>query len=276
MSIATVGAENLTEEGLRRLAALGLSHDQLPRHVAIIMDGNGRWAQQRGLPRVFGHRRGIQSVRAVTEECRRLCIQQLTLYCLSVENWKRPQREIRFLMRLLRHFLVVERNELAGENIRLVIIGERDGLPAEVLDEMDRTAEMTRNNTGMTLALAVNYGGRTEIAKATRRIAEKVSRGELRPEEIDESIFDQHLDTAGMPDPDLLIRTGGESRISNFMLWQLAYTEFYFTDALWPDFDENALEEALTWFGTRVRRFGKTDEQVSGEALKSYSLNESS
>jgi len=256
MSIATVGAENLTEEGLRRLAALGLSHDQLPRHVAIIMDGNGRWAQQRGLPRVFGHRRGIQSVRAVTEECRRLCIQQLTLYCLSVENWKRPQREIRFLMRLLRHFLVVERNELAGENIRLVIIGERDGLPAEVLDEMDRTAEMTRNNTGMTLALAVNYGGRTEIAKATRRIAEKVSRGELRPEEIDESIFDQHLDTAGMPDPDLLIRTAGEMRVSNYLLWQISYAEIWVTDVLWPDFREDDLGQGLHSYAGRKRKYG--------------------
>jgi len=256
MSIATIGAENLTEEGVRRLAEIGLSQDQLPRHVAIIMDGNGRWAQQRSLPRVFGHRRGIQSVRAVTEECRRLCIQQLTLYCLSVENWKRPQREIRFLMRLLRHFLVIERNELAAENIRLVMIGERDGLPAEVLDEMDRTVEMTRNNTGMTLALAVNYGGRTEIAKATRRIADKVARGELRPEEIDESIFDQHLDTAGMPDPDLIIRTSGEQRISNFLLWQAAYAEFVFQDVLWPDWGAEHLAQAIGEFRRRERRFG--------------------
>ena len=256
MSIATIGAENLTEEGVRRLAEIGLSHDQLPRHVAIIMDGNGRWAQQRSLPRVFGHRRGIQSVRAVTEECRRLCIQQLTLYCLSVENWKRPQREIRFLMRLLRHFLVIERNELASENIRLVMIGERDGLPAEVLDEIDRTVEMTRNNTGMTLALAVNYGGRTEIAKATRRIAEKVARGELRPEEIDESIFDQHLDTAGMPDPDLLIRTAGELRVSNYLLWQISYAEIWVTDVLWPDFREADLAQGLRSYAGRKRKYG--------------------
>jgi undecaprenyl diphosphate synthase len=256
MSSATLAPSNLTEEGRNRLAAIGLNQDQLPRHVAIIMDGNGRWAQERGLPRVFGHRRGIQSVRAVSEECRRLGLKQLTLYCLSVENWKRPPRELKFLMRLLRHFLVVERDELASENIRLVMIGEREGLPPDVLAEMDRTVEMTRNNTGMTLALAVNYGGRTEIAKAARRIAEKVARGELLPSDINESLFDQHLDTAGMPDPDLLIRTAGEMRVSNYLLWQISYSELWVTETNWPDFREDHLAESFHAYAGRKRKFG--------------------
>lgn len=256
MTTAATVPNKLTEEGRRRLAEIGLGHDQLPRHVAIIMDGNGRWAQLRGLPRVFGHRRGIQSVRAVTEECRRLGLDQLTLYCLSVENWKRPAREIRFLMRLLRHFLIVERDELASENIRLVMIGEREGLPAEVLDEMDRTVAMTRHNTGMTLALAINYGGRTEIVKAARRIAEKVAAGELAPDRIDEAVFADHLDTAGMPDPDLLIRTAGEMRVSNYLLWQISYAEMWVTEVNWPDFRETNLADAFHSYAGRKRKFG--------------------
>ncbi len=256
MSSVALAPNILTDEGLKRLAAIGLAQEQLPRHVAIIMDGNGRWAQERGLPRVFGHRRGIQSVRSVSEECRRLGLEQLTLYCLSVENWKRPPRELRFLMRLLRHFLVVERDELAAENIRLVMIGEREGLPADVLAEMDRTVEMTHNNTGMTLALAVNYGGRTEIAKAARRIAEKVARGEMIPSDINEAVFNQHLDTAGMPDPDLLIRTAGEMRVSNYLLWQISYSELWVTETYWPDFREPHLAESFRAYAGRKRKFG--------------------
>ncbi|MFM1801802.1 MAG: hypothetical protein RJA81_1154 [Planctomycetota bacterium] len=256
MSTITLASQNLTEEGLKRLAELGLSADQLPRHIAIIMDGNGRWAQERGLPRVFGHRRGIQSVRAVTEECRRLGVQNLTLYCLSVENWKRPQREIRFLMRLLRHFLVIERNELAAENIQLRMIGEREGLPDDVLKEMDRTVEMTQTNTGMTLTLAVNYGGRTEIAKAARLIAEKVASGELAAGDVNEGMFDSFLDTAGMPDPDLLIRTAGELRISNYLLWQISYSEIWVSDVNWPDFREPHLAQALLSYAGRKRKYG--------------------
>jgi undecaprenyl diphosphate synthase len=256
MSSAAMATNKLTEEGRRRLAEIGLTFEQLPRHAAIIMDGNGRWAQQRGLPRVFGHRKGIQSVRAVTEECRRLGLDQLTLYCLSVENWKRPAREIRFLMRLLRHFLIVERDELAAENIRLAIIGEREGLPAEVLDEMDRTVEMTRHNTGMTLALAINYGGRTEIAKAARRIAEKVAAGELTADQVDEVTFSRFLDTSGMPDPDLLIRTAGEMRVSNYLLWQISYAEMWVTELNWPDFREDHLAEAFRAYAGRKRKFG--------------------
>src|SRR3954470_2387221 len=207
---------SISEEGLARISALGLRPEQLPRHVAIIMDGNGRWAQARGLPRVLGHRRGIGSVRAVVEEGCRLGLEQLTLYCLSIENWKRPPRELRFLMRLLRHFLVIERRELTEQNVRLTMIGRREGLPEGILAEFDRTALQTADNTGMTLCLAVNYGGRTEIADAARQLAEDVRRGIVAPEQVDEARFASYLATAGMPDPDLLIRTAGELRISNF------------------------------------------------------------
>jgi len=206
----------ISEEGRARIAALGLKPEQLPRHVAIIMDGNGRWAQQRGRARVVGHRRGIQSVRAVVEEGCRLGLDQITLYCLSIENWKRPPRELTFLLRLLSHFLKIERAELMEQNVRLTMIGRREGLPASVLEEFDRSAEETAGNTGMTLCLAVNYGGRTEIADAARRLAEEVRSGALAPEKIDESVFASYLATRGMPDPDLLIRTAGEMRLSNF------------------------------------------------------------
>ena len=201
------------------------------------MDGNGRWAQIRGLHRiVFGHRRGIQSVRAVVEEGCRLGLEQLTLYCLSVENWKRPPRELSFLLRLLRHFLVVERAELMEQNVRLTMIGRREGLPDEVLREFDKTVVQTAENTGMVLCLAVNYGGRTEIADGARRLAEDVRAGRISPDEVDEFRFAGYLSTAGMPDPDLLIRTAGELRISNFLLWQISYSELWVTDVLWPDF----------------------------------------
>src|SRR3954465_5718250 len=205
----------VSEAGLARIGSYGLRPEQLPRHVAIIMDGNGRWAQARGLPRIMGHRRGIQSVRAVVEEGCRLGLGQLTLYCLSVENWKRPPRELKFLMRLLRHFLVVERAELMEQNVRVTMIGRREGLPAEVLEEFDRTAEQTSGNTGMVLCLAVNYGGRTEIADAAKEISRAVKVGKIDPEAIDESLFASYLNTSGMTDPDLMIRTAGELRVSN-------------------------------------------------------------
>ena len=243
-------------EGLRTLARLGLDPERRPRHVAIIMDGNGRWAQARGLPRVFGHREGIRSVRAIVEEGCRLGLEQLTLYCLSVENWKRPPRELTFLMKLLRHFLVVERAELMDQNVRLAMIGRREGLPPYVLAQLDRTAEQTAGNTGMTLCLAVNYGGRTEIADAARRIAREVAAGTLDPEAIDEDAFAARLDTAGMPDPDLLIRTSGEMRLSNYLLWQVSYAELWVTDVLWPDFRAEDLHAAILSFAGRNRKFG--------------------
>jgi undecaprenyl diphosphate synthase len=246
----------ITEEGLERIASTGLRREQLPRHVAIIMDGNGRWAQMRGKPRIVGHRRGIQSVRAVVEEGCRLGLDQITLYCLSVENWKRPARELMFLFRLLRHFLVVERAELMEQNVRLTMIGRREGLPAEVLRELDRTAFETSKNTGMTLCLAVNYGGRTEIADAARKLAEDVQAGRVEPSDVDESRFASYLGTVGMPDPDLLIRTSGELRVSNFLLWQISYAEIWVTDVLWPDFRGDDLVAACQAFAARNRKFG--------------------
>jgi undecaprenyl diphosphate synthase len=243
-------------EGLSILAGLGLRPEQRPRHVAIIMDGNGRWAQARGLLRILGHRRGIRSVRAVVEESCRLGLEQLTLYCFSVENWKRPERELTFLFRLLRHFVIAERDQLREQNVRLVMIGRRDGLPAEALEELDRTVELTSGNTGMTLCLAINYGGRTEIADAARRLAEDVRVGRVDPAEIDDRRFASYLDTAGMPDPDLLIRTSGEMRLSNFLLWQISYAEIWVTETLWPDFGAEDLREAIVAFAGRDRRFG--------------------
>ncbi len=191
----------ITEEGLARIEAFGLKPEQLPRHVAVIMDGNGRWAQRRGLPRIVGHRRGIQSVRAVVEEGCRLGLEQLTLYCLSVENWKRPPRELTFLMRLLRHFLIVERDELMEQNVQLRMIGHRDGLPPDVLAEFERTAEQTAANDGMILCLAVNYGGRSEIGDAARRLAEDVRAGRLEPDQVDETTFASYLFTVGHERP---------------------------------------------------------------------------
>lgn len=247
---------SITEEGRARIAAAGLRPEQLPRHVAIIMDGNGRWAQNRGMPRIVGHRRGIQSVRSVVEEGCRIGLEQLTLYCLSVENWKRPPRELTFLLRLFRHFLVVERAELMDQNVRLQMIGRREGLPADVLREFDRTARETGKNTGMTLCLAVNYGGRTEIADAARQIGRDVRDGRLDPEQVDETLFASYLATAGMPDPDLLIRTAGELRVSNYLLWQISYAELWVTNTLWPDFRGDDLLSACRDFASRQRKFG--------------------
>lgn len=246
----------LTDEGLARIAGAGLRPEQLPRHVAIIMDGNGRWAQTRGKPRIVGHRRGIQSVRAVVEEGCRLGLDQLSLYCLSVENWKRPPRELTFLLRLLRHFLVVERSGLMEQNVRVVMIGGRSGLPPDVLREFDITTRQTDRNTGMTLCLAVNYGGRTEIVEAARRLADDVRAGLVEPDQVDDARFASYLATAGMPDPDLLIRTAGELRVSNFLLWQISYAEIWVTDVLWPDFRADDLLEGCRAFAARKRKFG--------------------
>jgi undecaprenyl diphosphate synthase len=228
----------------------------LPRHVAIIMDGNGRWAQQRGLPRIEGHRRGVASVRRITEHCARLGIEQLTLYCLSSENWRRPAAELQFLMHLLEQYMIEERTLLMRERIRLSMIGRREGLPDSTLAELDRTVAMCGSNDGMRLCLAINYGSRGEIVDAAQRLAEEARAGRLPPEAIDEDLFASRLDTAGMPDPDLLIRTAGEMRISNFLLWQISYAELWVTDVAWPDFTEARLDEAVASFARRDRRFG--------------------
>ncbi len=230
--------------------------DRLPRHVAIIMDGNGRWAQARGLPRIEGHRRGVATVRRVTEHCARLGIDQLTLYCLSSENWRRPEPELRFLMHLLEQYVVEERSLLMRERIRLAMIGSRAGMPESTLAELDRTAALCAGNDGMRLCLAINYGSRGEIVAAARGLARDAAAGSLDPEAIDEELLAGRLDTAGMPDPDLLVRTAGEMRLSNFLLWQSSYAELWVTEVPWPDFTEAHLDAAFAAFAARDRRFG--------------------
>ena len=220
------------------------------------MDGNGRWAQRRGLPRIEGHRRGVQSVRSTIEECCRLGIEQLTLYCLSIENWKRPREELDFLMALLHQYLLAERAEIMEQNIRFTTIGRRSDLPDNVLVEMDENIRLSSTNTGTTLCLAINYGGRTEIVDAARKLAQQAAAGELAADAIDEDTLNEALYTAGMPDPDLLIRTAGEMRVSNFLLWQISYAELWVTDRCWPDFDRALLHEALRDYAARERRFG--------------------
>jgi undecaprenyl diphosphate synthase len=247
---------SLDRDTLERLAEAGLDPARLPRHIAVIMDGNGRWAQQRGQPRVEGHKRGVQSVRSTIEECCRLGIEQLTLFCLSTENWKRPQEEIDFLMHLLREYLILERAEIMEQNIRFTVIGRREGLPPHVLAEMDENIRVSSKNTGMVLCLAINYSGRTEMVDAVRTLAERAKRGDMQPEDIDEHVVSEAMYTAGMPDPDLLIRTAGEMRISNFLLWQISYAELWVTTKCWPEFDEDTLKEALRDFAQRERRFG--------------------
>lgn len=235
---------------------VGVDPQRLPRHIAVIMDGNGRWAVERGLPRIEGHLRGADVVRATVTECCRLGVGQLTLYCFSGENWKRPRPEVDFLMSLLHQYLVDERQLLLDERIRFRVIGRRDGLSADVLAEIDASTRMTANNTGLTLCLAINYGGRAEIVDAVKSIARKVEAGELDPEAIGESDIADSLYTADMPDPDLLIRTAGEMRLSNYLLWQISYAELWVTAKCWPDFDPDTLHDACRAFATRDRRFG--------------------
>jgi undecaprenyl diphosphate synthase len=243
-------------ETLQRITTAGLDPARLPQHIAIIMDGNGRWAKRRGLPRIEGHRRGVHAVRSTIEECCRLGIGQLTLYCLSIENWKRPQAEIDFLMTLLQKYLIDERAEIMEQNIRFTVIGRRTGLPAFVLREMDENIRVSANNTGMTLCLAINYGARTELVDAARALAEMVRQGRLEPDQIDEEMVAGALYTAGMPEPDLLVRTAGEMRVSNFLLWQISYAELWVTELCWPDFDRTVLHTALRDFAARERKFG--------------------
>jgi len=227
-----------------------------PRHVAIIMDGNGRWAQDRGLPRIEGHRQGVTSVRRITEHCVRLGIEQLTLYCLSSENWRRPPTELAFLMELLGHYMVEERDLLMRQGVKLAVIGSREGLPADTLTKLDETVELCSGNDGMCLCLAINYGARGEITAAARSLARDAAAGILDPEAIDDTMLASRLTTSGMPEPDLLIRTAGEMRVSNFLLWQISYAEFWVTSVAWPDFAESHLDEALASFASRDRRFG--------------------
>lgn len=246
----------MAHDPLAYARSFGLDPGRLPRHIAIIMDGNGRWAVDQGKPRVEGHLRGATTVRQVTEECCRLGLGQLTLYCLSSENWKRPQAEIDFLMQLLKEYLLGERETIERENIRLRIIGRREGIPADVQAEMDESLRLSENNTGLTLCLAINYGSRTEIVDAVNAIVTRVLEVSLDASKIDESTIANHLYTAGMPDPDLLIRTAGEMRISNYLLWQISYAELWVTETHWPDFTAETLHEACRDYAKRQRRFG--------------------
>jgi undecaprenyl diphosphate synthase len=245
-----------------------IDKERLPRHVAIIMDGNGRWATQRGLSRVAGHRRGKDSVKEVVEAARRIGIPFLSLYAFSSENWQRPRDEVAALMKFLRHYLVVEVKRMNKNGIRLIPIGNLRRLPREVQVALRKAVEETRHNTGMTVVLAVSYGGREELTEAVRGIARRVRRGEIDPEDVDQDLVAAHLGTVGVPDPDLLIRTSGEMRISNFFLWQLAYTEIYVTETLWPDFREHEFVQAIAHFQRRERRFGLTQEQAERERLR--------
>ena len=245
-------------------STLDIPRERFPRHIAIIMDGNGRWAVKRGMERVKGHAEGAKTVRKVVTECARLRKHHggpdyLTLYSFSMENWKRPLEEVTFLMQMYVDYLKQERPTLMENNIRFRQIGRLDNLPDGVLEEMNRTIELTKDNTGLTLVLALNYGSRTEIIDAVRAIAEKTKAGVLRPADIDEETISDHLYTAGMPDPDLLVRTAGEMRISNYLLWQISYAELYVSNVLWPDFDEGELHNALRAFASRNRRFGALD-----------------
>lgn len=243
------------------LQELGLTRDRLARHVAIIMDGNGRWAQQRKLPRIEGHRRGVTSVRRTVEECSRLGLDQLTLYCFSSENWKRPKLELGLLMKLLRHYLVEERQRIHDQGLRFRVIGRTEELDPAIQQEIQITEELAADNDGMMLCLAVNYGARMEIAEAVRSICQQVQAGTLDPEQVTEATVASHLMTDGMPDPDLVIRTASEMRISNFLLWQISYSELWVTDCFWPEFREPHLHDALRSYASRDRRFGGLNQQ---------------
>ena len=228
----------------------------IPSHIAIIMDGNGRWARRRGLIRIRGHEKGTESVREITRECAKKHLKQLTLYAFSSENWKRPKREVNLLMKLLKEYLIKERKEIEENNIRLTAIGRINELPEDVQRELTISMEESKNNTGMVLCLALNYGGRTEIVDAAKKIMRKVKEGKLRLDEITEETFREHMYMPDMQDPDLLIRTGGEMRISNFLLWEVSYAELWVTPVYWPDFRKTHLEEAIRDYANRERRFG--------------------
>lgn len=235
---------------------------KFPGHIAIIMDGNGRWAKRRGLPRIAGHREGVKSVRAVVEACGELGVDVLTLYTFSTENWFRPIEEVSALMRLLLKTIQKEIDDLVKNNVQLITIGDIDNLPKSSRKAMIEGIEATKNNTGLKLNLAMNYGGREEIVFAIRKIVSMAQEGKLKHEDIDKELFNKYLYTSDLPDPDLLIRTSGEFRISNFLLWQLAYTEIYITDVLWPNFRREQLYAAVLDFQKRERRFGKVSEQL--------------
>jgi undecaprenyl diphosphate synthase len=239
-----------------------MGQNNLPTHVAIIMDGNGRWAQKQGMLRIMGHREGVRTVKEIVRAAPGVGIRTLTLYAFSTENWNRPALEVQALMGLLKSYLLSELQELTGNDVSLRCIGNKDGLPQDVQSILDRVIAETAGNSRLVLNLALNYGGRDEIINAARNLARKCQSGEIQPEEISEELFGNHLYTAGQQDPDLIIRTGGESRLSNFLLWQGSYAELYVTETLWPEFKKEDLIRAVEYYHTRQRRFGRTGEQV--------------
>lgn len=245
-----------------------MNNSSLPRHIAIIMDGNGRWAKKRLLPRHAGHKAGVETVRRVLNLCAEKGVEVLTLFTFSSENWRRPKEEVSLLMSLFIMALKREVKKLQKNNVRLRLVGAPDAFPEKLQTLLADAEELTKNNTGITLVIAANYGGRWDIVESAKHLAKQVQEGTLQVEDINESLFKQNLSLGDLPEPDLFIRTGGEKRISNFLMWQLAYTELYFTDTLWPDFDKAAFQEALDSFTSRERRFGRTSEQVQQEEKK--------
>ena len=242
-----------------------LDNKSIPAHIAVIMDGNGRWAKQHSLGRIAGHKKGVEAVRETVTACRELGVRYLTLYAFSSENWDRPAREVKSLMGLLEKFLKMELKTMLDRDIRLLAIGNCGTLPENVLKTLNEVIRKTQGNSAMTLILALSYGGRDEILEAVRKIAREAAEGKIDPGDLNKEAFSDYLYTEGIPDPDLLIRTSGEHRISNFLLWQTAYTEFYFTDVLWPDFRKKDLIAAIRDYQGRERRFGKTSDQLLGD-----------
>lgn len=257
------GEDRKVQEALR-------SSGEIPQHIAIIMDGNGRWAKRRGLPRIAGHNEGVESVRDTVEACGQLGVKYLTLYAFSTENWKRPEEEVSLLMRLLLRALRDETDRLHTNNVRIRAIGEIGRLPQEVQNELRDAIAKTKDNTGLTLILALSYSGRWDITQAVKRIAYDLQDNKVHPEDITEQLVRSYLSTGSVPDPDLLIRTSGEFRISNFLLWQLAYTEMYITPKLWPSFRRDELYEAIRSYQKRERRFGMVSEQLKGTSRDGY------
>ena len=242
--------------GKDEMEGVTLDRALLPRHVAIIMDGNGRWAQKRGMPRSFGHKAGVEALREIIRHSDHLGIEALTIYAFSAENWKRSAEEVGALMQLFRYYMVRLLKIASANNVRVRMIGDRSRFAPDIIEGINRLERETADNTGLTFVIAVNYGGRDEIRRAAARLAKDCVHGKVDADQIDESLFSSYLDTAGMPDPDLLIRTSGELRLSNYLLWQLAYTEIVVTDCLWPDFNQEELEKAIVQYNKRDRRFG--------------------
>jgi undecaprenyl diphosphate synthase len=254
--------ETFEQKQRKTAKRLGLKLEQIPRNIAIIMDGNGRWAQRKSLPRVMGHREGAKIIESIALFCVDLGIESLTLYSFSTENWKRPKSEINALMHIHSEYLVEIRPTLMKNNVKLIHLGRKEGLPAQVLKDLTETMKKTSANTGMTLALALNYSGRAEIVDATRKIAQEYKKGNLHLEDIDEQCISQNMYASELADPDLLIRTANEMRISNFLLWQISYSEFYVTKTLWPDFKKTSLEKAIMAYASRTRRFGNIKTNI--------------